>query len=74
MRYTSPILLAVALVFVSCGGASRQEVAPAGGEVGRACDARDPAELMSCVEQDRYVADLEVVAAKRPPGSEHHAA
>ncbi len=35
-----------------------------------ACSAKTPAQMMDCVEKERYVADLETVAVVRPPGSE----
>ena len=40
-----------------------------GGEVG--CGAADAAMLMACVDPERYVADVEFIAAARTPGSPH---
>lgn len=41
------------------------------GEDMPACPARTPAELMDCVDQARFEADLEFVSAERVPGSPH---
>ena len=34
------------------------------------CDVADVSQIQACVEQKRYIADLESVAVLRPPGSE----
>ena len=41
------------------------------GEDPSACPARTPAELMDCVDQARFEADLEFVSQERVPGSPH---
>lgn len=51
--------------------ASESESESETGDAPPACPAQTPAELMDCVESERYLADLEFVSAERTPGSPH---
>lgn len=53
------------------GGTDEVGTETAGETGAQDCASESPADLVACVEQERYVADLEFIAQPREPGSDH---
>lgn len=81
-----PVFVALCSLLPACGGAGADDASSSTasesatesatgtetGDTGAAsCPSDTPAELVACVEQERYLADLEFIAAPREPGSDH---